>query len=144
MSPRRSWILGAIVTLAVQLVWLSGFWEVAEMKWLDRSLRFRGPQTPHPNIVLVAIDESSFVEFDRTWPFPRAMVAEAIERIQAAKPVAIGVDILFTEPSVYGPEDDATLARTLRRYDNVVLVAAYLEQWRPLQVGAAALQMQVK
>jgi CHASE2 domain-containing sensor protein len=74
-------------------------------------------------VVIVGIGEQSFTELDRPWPFPRALTAQCIEKIQAGKPKAIGIDLLFTEPSLFGPADDESLAAVLRKYDNVVLAA---------------------
>jgi hypothetical protein len=51
------------------------------------------------------------------WNMPgpsRAWFAQAIENLEAAKPKAIGLDITFLERSVFGPEDDETLAATLK------------------------------
>ena len=116
------------MTLAVVLASLVGAWEVAELKLLDMHFRLRGPVKHRGEVVVVGIAEDTFEELGRTWPLPRAVIARAIENIQAAKPKAVGLDVLFIEPSVFGPEDDAALAETLRKYDTVVLGALYLRE----------------
>ena len=68
------------------------------------------------DVVIVAIDESSLGTIGR-WPWPRAVHARLIDRLAAARPAAIGYDVLFVEPSA----DDARLAQAIGRAGNVVL-----------------------
>ena len=56
------------------------------------------------NIVLVAIDEESIQKIGR-WPWPRTVLAEALERLSAAKAKVIGLQIFLSEP-----QTDAGLA----------------------------------
>lgn len=60
--------------------------------------------------VIVAIDEEALRRFGQ-WPWPRTRVAQLISGIAAAKPAAIGVDLLFPEPDRFSP---AAVARDLR------------------------------
>lgn len=53
--------------------------------------------------LIIAIDEASIAARGQ-WPWPRADVAELIDRITAARPAAIGVDIIFPEPDRISPE----------------------------------------
>jgi adenylate cyclase len=48
--------------------------------------------------IVVAIDETA-LQARGQWPWPRAQVAELIDAIGRAKPLAIGVDIVFLSPS---------------------------------------------
>lgn len=133
-SPRSA-VLGAAVCLAVLVAWLLGAWEVAELKILDRHLRFRGPLKHPGDVIIVGISEQTFDALGHPWPFPRALTARLIEMIAAGRPAAIGVDLLFTEPSLFGPEDDAALASALRKYGNVVLAAFSFQEVETLPVG---------
>jgi adenylate cyclase len=74
---------------------------------------------------IVEIDEHTLDERGQ-WPWPRSTVAELIRAISAAKPAAIGVDILFVEPDRSSPGADAILAEALPGKD-VVLGIAGLE-----------------
>ncbi|HTO14084.1 MAG TPA: CHASE2 domain-containing protein [Candidatus Binatia bacterium] len=84
----------------------------------------RGAVQPRAPIVIVAIDESSFIELNQQWPFPRAMHAQLLDKIAADKPLAIGIDLIFDVPSSRGPEDDKALGDAVARAGNVVLGAA--------------------
>lgn len=68
------------------------------------------------DVVIVAIDEASLGSIG-LWPWPRDVHARLIERLAAARPAAIGYDVLFVEPSA----QDAALAGAIRQAGNVVL-----------------------
>ena len=50
-------------------------------------------------IVVVAIDEPSFAEIGLQWPWPRTLHAELISALRRAGVKAIGLDLVFAEPS---------------------------------------------
>ncbi len=62
----------------------------------DLQIRARGVRAPHPDVVVVAVDERSVQRHGR-WPWRRELIAEAISRLDAAGPAAIGLDITFTD-----------------------------------------------
>jgi adenylate cyclase len=59
------------------------------------------PRLSEPAVV-VAIDERSLAELGQ-WPWPRNQLASLIDRVAAARPAAIGVDILWPEPDRLSP-----------------------------------------
>ncbi|MBO9379812.1 CHASE2 domain-containing protein [Sphingomonas histidinilytica] len=65
---------------------------------------------PPDDILIVAIDNRSLQAIGR-WPWPRAIHAQALDRLAEARPRAIGYDVLFVEPSA----DDDLLAAAVRR-----------------------------
>lgn len=75
---------------------------------------------PHPDIVVVAIDERSIAAIGR-WPWRRALHAELLRQISLQKPQSIGMDILFTEEDTENPVDDTLLASAIRSSGRVVL-----------------------
>jgi len=58
---------------------------------------------------IVEIDERSLAAYGQ-WPWPRSRLAALLERIHAAQPAAVGLDLLFPEPDRYSP---AALAEAL-------------------------------
>jgi len=113
----------AAAALTVALV-LLGALETSELGTFDRLFELRGPRAPVTPIVIVTIDEDTFDELDTAWPFPRATHAELIDKLAAGRPIAMGFDILFSEKSSRGPEDDAALGAAVAKAGNVVLGAA--------------------
>jgi adenylate cyclase len=121
LTRYRGGVGAAVVVVALAAL---GRLEPYELGLLERFFEIRGARAPTAPIVIVSIDESSFVELNQQWPFPRAMHAELIRTVAAGRPLAIGVDLIFDQPSARGPDDDAALGEAVARAGNVVLGAA--------------------
>ena len=65
-----------------------------------------------PDILLVTIDDPSLQALGK-WPWPRQNHAALLNKLQAAKPKAILLDILLSEPSTGA--DDAALASAMQK-----------------------------
>jgi len=65
---------------------------------------------PDKDIIIVDINEASLSamaeEYGR-WPWPRQVMGEFLENIQAQQPKAVVFDILFSDPDVFNPDSDA-------------------------------------
>jgi adenylate cyclase len=124
----RVLLAGSLAGLAIVLLAASdplSFFEIAELKALDAQFTLRGPREAESPIVVVTIDEDSFDGLDLAWPWPRQVHAKFLDIVGRGGPAAIGMDILFTEPSSRGPEDDAALGGAVDRVrDRIVLAAA--------------------
>jgi adenylate cyclase len=120
----RVWLRGGLAAAAVALVFYAGGLEWLEQRGLNHLFELRGPRPPLAPIVLVSVDDDSFQELGLPWPWPRALHGQLIELLAEGRPAAIGMDILFVEPSGRGPEDDEALAAAIARAGNVVLAAA--------------------
>src|SRR2546430_15858899 len=84
-----------------------------ELKSLDLLFLLRGHVSPPPEIVIVAIDEPSFAEISRQWPWPRSIHARLIEYLNKAGAKVIGFDALFAE-GAEDPAEDQALERAIR------------------------------
>lgn len=88
---------------------------------LDLRSELAGPRAAPDELVIVAIDEASVAAAGR-YPLPRATLAQLVERIAAAGPRVIALDLLLVDP---GPEaDDAALATALGRAPGILAAAA--------------------
>ena len=59
------------------------------------------------DIVIVDINEASLAAFAKEygrWPWPRQVMGEFVENIQAQKPKAIVFDIVFSDADIYNPD----------------------------------------
>ncbi|MFZ3087378.1 MAG: CHASE2 domain-containing protein [Methylotenera sp.] len=76
---------------------------------------------PDPDIVIVDINEASLSamagEYGR-WPWPRQVLGEFLENIEAQQPKAVVFDILFSDPDVYNPDSDAYFNDVIAGTDN--------------------------
>jgi CHASE2 domain-containing sensor protein len=84
------------------------------------ALRFQAREAKAPDdVVVVGIDDVTFSDLHRQWPFPRRLHARAIDRLRAAGARTIVYDVQFTEPT--NERDDLALYDAVRRAGNVVL-----------------------
>lgn len=155
------------------LIWLAGIFLIAALMLttLERSLgtvgfdalqRFFPRQPTVFPVVVVALDDLSLEKVGQ-WPWPRAQLAKLIDRIQQARPLVLGIDILFSEPDRYSgqalaqaipdlapglvttlramPEGDARLAQAMMAGPVVVSRAGVDEKGDapPADVGSVSL-----
>ena len=119
MTPKQFRRLMNIFSIAITL--LLGFMAFADigdfrsrtkdasLDILTRMNPFEGDADLAKMMVLVDIDEQSLQQIGQ-WPWPRSVTAELIDRINAAAPLAIGLDILMTEEDRFTPENIAALS----------------------------------
>ncbi|MEJ6009040.1 CHASE2 domain-containing protein [Novosphingobium aquae] len=112
------WLTIFVLTLAIAgWAWRSGLTERVDNAVFDRAL-VAGASPASQDIVIVAIDERSLAS-EGQWPWNRSRIAALVDRVTEARPRAVLLDILFTEPS--DAEADVALAASLRRAGNVAL-----------------------
>ncbi|MES2069183.1 MAG: CHASE2 domain-containing protein [Pseudomonadota bacterium] len=120
----REWLVISLLMLAL----VSGLSLFHAMDRLDLGLYDRfmqaHTQTARDDVIIVAIDDYSLAELGR-WPWPRARHAALLKQISAARPLAIGIDITFSEPENQATDNaqngDALLAGAIAASNQVVL-----------------------
>lgn len=142
-------VIAAIFALFAALTFTNA-WRGIEAKGFDSLTVSHAPGKSQMPITLVGIDEPSFAEVGRQWPWPRSVYAKAIDQIAQSGALVIALDILLPEASTTA--EDEALARSVAAAGNVVMAAdmafqetAYARQWmrvdpHPLfrQAGATA------
>ncbi len=66
----------------------------------------------HQDILIIAIDNESLSRLGQ-WPWPRGLFASALLKINQSRPAAVAFDVIFSEPSRLGPQDDYYLSNVL-------------------------------
>ncbi len=111
----------AVLTAAASMV-RAGLLRGAELQGYDLLILSRGSHALPESPVIVDFDDAT-VQAYQAFPIPRKLLAEVVEKIAAAKPGVIGLDIILdigrSEP------DDQHLAQVLDRAGNVILVSEY-------------------
>jgi adenylate cyclase len=97
------------------------WFEVVQLKALDHLIRGQvDPKQAHPDIVLVAIDESSLDAFGR-WPWPRDRHGYIVRFLKQAGAKAVVFDVMFFEPDESAIEFDESFAEDVKAAGNVFL-----------------------
>lgn len=115
----------------------SGLFERFENALWDRRLGLVAARShPDPRIRIITIDQSSLDFFAREeriyWPWPRALYEPVLRYLKDAGAAAVAFDILFTEPSAYGVDDDQQFATAIKSGPQAVVAGALRSSPKPL------------
>ena len=80
------------------------------------------PEPRHPDIVIVTIEEETLEQFPYRSPLDRAFLAEAIDTLARYGVAALGIDILFDQPTE--PAKDQALRRALHAFPALLVNSA--------------------
>jgi len=120
-------LAAALIAVALLLgARFGGVLDEAELATVDTRFDLRGQTTPPAELLIVAIDDQTFVELDLQWPFPRREHARLIDRIAADGPAVIVYDVQFTEPT--DPFDDNKLINAVAEAGSVVLATTEVDE----------------
>ena len=149
-------VLGAIViALSAAVIASTGTHYLSFLKNLETiagDIRLAALQRPEPqsqDIVVAAITESTLSRFAYRSPVDRAFLADLLEALDKKHPRAIGIDLLFDQPTEIAKDD--RLRATLRAMKTPIFVSysndpavvdedqrAYLDAFVPPEMRAAA------
>ncbi len=101
--------------------------QTLELGARDTMMRLRGVQPVSGEVIIIAIDDLSLKWVGVQWPWPRAILAEIVDKVNAAGAKVVGVDILLFEESA-DPSGDEALARALDESQNAVTVLQIFRQ----------------
>ncbi|MFQ6008330.1 MAG: CHASE2 domain-containing protein, partial [Candidatus Zixiibacteriota bacterium] len=123
MRKYSSYILFLLITLFVAILSLNGF---GPLENLQRSVNdflcgITAPDSPRPNIVVVAIDWRAQDEFGQ-WPWNHDIIADLLAAIGGAEPKAIAVNLDLSEDAAQiSAGYTSILAEQLSWINNAVL-----------------------
>ncbi|MFH0844832.1 MAG: adenylate/guanylate cyclase domain-containing protein [Pseudomonadota bacterium] len=113
-------MLGLVSALLAVVLWSSDPMERAEyITWYWRVKFFAEPVAESEKIKLILLDQESLDWGKKVnkwgWPWPREVYTVIIDFCLRNKAKVIAFDVLFSEPSVYGVEDDRSLGEAIKR-----------------------------
>ena len=120
----------ALIAAAASVFIVDGFQPVTNVDNFIQDWEFSfasHDQPSDPRIAVVAIDENTMAKFPYRSPIDRGLLAEILSRLDASHPRAIGVDVLFDQPTEAAK--DAALEHIIRTM-KTPLVVAYTEEPR--------------
>jgi serine/threonine-protein kinase len=94
------WLIGVLLTLFFLFITLTGvfnFTDVLELRTFDLRAKIAAPDSRDPDIELVVISEDDLSELGR-FPWPRDVLAKAIQNLALSGAKIIALNILFPEP----------------------------------------------
>jgi serine phosphatase RsbU (regulator of sigma subunit)/CHASE2 domain-containing sensor protein len=72
---------------------------VSRLVTVDQTVK----ELPSSPVTVVEIDDESLERIGLQWPWPRTLLAELVRDIERERPLAIGIDILMSEPDRLSP-----------------------------------------
>ena len=133
---------GAVLTLAALLLVLgldfSGVLTPYRLKTLDLLFRHAPLPPVDPQVVVVTVDQPD-LDFLKTqgvtWPWPRQLYAPLIDFCRRSGAKAVIFDILYTEASSYGADDDQRFAAAAAAAGNVIFPFFLSREDKPSSPG---------
>jgi adenylate cyclase len=130
-KPRRipknlaALLMTVLVFFTVGLLNHLGVFEFLELKTYDFRVKLlAGTTRPSDEILVVILNQDSIDwamrERGWSWPWPRKAYAEFIDYMNIAEAGSVAFDVIFSEPSVYGEEDDEAFIRACGDFGRVV------------------------
>jgi len=126
---RKPWVGLGLALLASLLALFS--WRLALLDdlenttWRWRVSAFAGRQEGSGKVRIIALDQKSLDWGSRenglSWPWPRQAYATVFDFCRRAGARVIALDMLFSEPSLYGVADDEALGKAMAENGRVVV-----------------------
>ena len=121
MKLKNNYFIFGIAGLVAVLVFVSyslGFFAGLENFFED--LLFSSKQIQN-YITIVSIDNESIQKIGQ-WPWPREIFAKAFSILDENPPAAVGLDVIFSEPSRSGSSDDMALVQVMEKLSYPVVM----------------------
>ena len=148
-SPvRKKALRGLAVGLAVfALTFLLGLLNVFRpLEWKSWDTRLQllaDPSRASADIVLLTIDQYSLDVYEKEqglgWPWPRQIYAPVLDFLKAGGAKAVFFDLILSEASTYGIDDDRLFAEAMARAGNVFLPVFLSAEEREVEAGETRL-----
>jgi HD-GYP domain-containing protein (c-di-GMP phosphodiesterase class II) len=121
--PRLRMLLtaGVLAAAVAGAATFTGALDPIENAALDRLFQKREAQPPG-DVAVVAVDDVTFDDLELQWPFPRSLMAKAVDRLAEAGAREIVIDVQYTEKST--DREDLALYDAIGRAGGAVLATS--------------------
>ncbi len=124
-ARRHGLLIGVLAACVALFLQATGLLDGLErVTWDTRVRAFARPGPYSDRVVMILLDQASLDWAEREnglgWPWPRQVYAPIIDFCARAGASALAFDVVLTEPSVWGVDDDALLAAAASRHGRFV------------------------
>ncbi len=122
----RGIVIGVLSFLTALLLYELQFFRQLEWKSWDLRLRqLSDASAVEENIVIFLIDQYSLNVYEKqqglSWPWPREIYSYIVRYLKSGGAQAVFFDLMFSETSGYGVEDDLMFASSIKEAGNIFL-----------------------
>lgn len=94
---------------------------------------FADTHSPSEEISVIVLDQDSIdwaqKEMGWSWPWPRSAYGDIVSFFDDANAYSVSFDVLYTEPSIYGNEDDMYFANQCEEYGASIQTVFFSDQY---------------
>ena len=109
-------IVGIATILSLGALSTLDDWRRVELKGFDLLMVTTAPGKSMLPITIVGVDETSFAQIGKQWPWPRSTHAKLVEQLNRAGALVIVFDLPFSDTS--NEAEDRQFADTIRKAGN--------------------------
>ena len=120
LVPLWEFVFAAIIGVIFSILYFFGCFNTLENSSIDFRFKQRGALANSKDIILVSITEDC-IEKIGAWPWPRATHGQLLNILKKAGAKLVAFDIMFTEESLAGQDDDIKFADAIKSFGKVVL-----------------------
>ena len=119
-------LIGAVAAVVTLTVWQHGWLRLPRFEALTWDLRqasYARPSAATDQIRLIFLDQASLDWGQNrgwSWPWPREVYAALLSFCERGGAAVVAFDVIFSEPSAYGVEDDEALGAAIAGCSNFV------------------------
>ena len=124
-----------LISLASLFVLMAAIFFAGGFNWLenkayDKKIVLSANSFPvSDDISLVLLDQDSLdwakEKLGWSWPWPRESYGKIVDFFNQGKAASLAFDMIYSEPSLYGPEDDEKFAQSSKKFGRVIQTVFY-------------------
>ena len=129
MKIKRIFFITLITTIFIFTLDFFGGFDFLENKTYDfRTIKTASNKTSE-EISVILLDQNSLdwasSQMNWSWPWPRSAYGDIVNFFKLANAKSVTFDVIFSEPSIYGEEDDLYFAKANEHFGKVVQIQYY-------------------
>ena len=129
MKIKRIFFITLITTIFIFTLDLFGTFEFLENKTYDFRTNKTASNKTSDEIFVILLDQNSLdwasSQMNWSWPWPRSAYGDIVNFFNLANAKTVTFDVIFSEPSIYGNDDDKYFAKASEDFGKVIQIQYY-------------------